>query len=175
MKRVIRASVAICLMQAILFLLCACYIVSPARMRNIEGTYQLTTYSTSEDKIAARGMTLYMVIRSDGSGYYAFSDNDTELYYSDVKCRFTQDSERSGYYSYVEVDFGNGEWVNLGVNSNSKTLGSSVPKYKGNIFEGTLEVDYYTTVTFTRVSRIKDMRFINKQLGEVPYLCKDVG
>ena len=74
MKRVIRASVAICLMQAILFLLCACYIVSPARMRNIEGTYQLTTYSTSEDKIAAKRYEP----RSDETAYNALNRRSFE-------------------------------------------------------------------------------------------------
>lgn len=174
MKIMIKRLSAILLLTATLVLLCSCYIVSSAKMKNVQGTYELTTYSTSKNVKEERGITLYIVVKSDGSGYYAYSDNDTELYYSDLKCRFTQDSEKSGYYSYVEVDFnGSGNWFSLGVNSNSKTLGSNVPKYKGNIFDGSFGLDYYTTVTFTRVDKATDMSYIEEVLGEISYISNE--
>lgn len=152
-------------------LLSGCYIVDSGKMRAIEGTYELTTYSTRDNRIEARGMQLFIVIKSDGNGYYAYRDNDTPLHLSEMKCRFTQDTEKSGHYSYVELEFKNSNnWFKLGVNARAKQLGSNIPKYKGNIFEGTLSVDYYETITFTRVDKATDTSYISDTLGELPIM-----
>ena len=104
-KRVLVSILLLCSLLFSLFYLSGCYMISSGKMKNVEGTYELVTYSTDEDEIASRGIKLYMVIKGDGTGYYAYTDNDTELYYAELRCRFTQDPEKSGYYEYVEINF----------------------------------------------------------------------
>lgn len=172
MKRSFKVILTLVLALSVLLSLCGCYVVKSGKMSKVEGTYLLTYYSAGEDMLAKDGITLYIVIESDGSGYYAYSDNDTEAYYSEMSCRFTQDTEKSGYYSYVELQFEeNGDWHKLGVNSRwrDRKLNSSVPKYKGSILNGTLEIDYYTSVTFERVSGKTDMSYIENKLGELSH------
>ena len=77
MKNSIRRLISLATVLALLILsaavLSGCYVVKSGKMYKIEGTYQLTSYSGKSDYIAERGMTLYIVIRSDGTGYYAYS------------------------------------------------------------------------------------------------------
>lgn len=159
--------------------LTGCYIVKSGKLKNVEGTYQLTSYSTNKNEIEENGIELYIVIKSDGKGYYTYKDNDTELYFSELRCRFLQDTEDSKKYSYVEIDFhGNNEWETFGVNStmSRKTLNFSKPKWKGNIIEGNLAIDYTIGVTFTRVDKSTDLSYIKKNVGDkpvVPYGAKN--
>lgn len=165
-RRLISATLALILIFCTL-LLSGCYIVDSGAMSDVVGTYKLTNYYTDEDMIAARGICLYIVIKADGTGYYAYSDNDTELYFSELRCRYTQDTEEPGHYSYVELDFrgDGGDWFNLGINSGAGTLNARKPKYKGNLFEGNLEIDYYIDVDFRRVSSATDLAYLTMQLG----------
>jgi len=159
--------------------LTGCYIVDSGKMRTIEGTYELTNYSTNKDEKADRGIRLFIVIRSDGNGYYAYEDNDTPLHLAEMKCRFTQDPDKSGYYDYVELEFLNkNDWKKFGINARGKSLNSSIPKYKGNLFQGTLEVDYYVDVDFRKVDRATDLSYITETLGELsplPYGAMAIG
>ncbi|MBR2929637.1 MAG: hypothetical protein IKC32_00250 [Clostridia bacterium] len=151
--------------------LSGCYFIDSGRMDEIEGTYELTHYSTDENEIEKQGITLYMTLRADGTGYYAYRDNDTALHYSALRCRYTQDTENAGHYSYVEVDFkGDGDYHKLGINARGKTLNSRQVKYKGNLFEGTLTTDYYIDVDFKKINRATDLSFIKAKLGEAPFI-----
>ena len=139
-------------------------------MRKIEGTYQLTSYSTNKNDLEERGMILYVVIRADGTGYYAYRDNENEGSRGDVRCRFTQDPEKSGYYEYVEINFTgeNDGYKKLGIYSKlfDKNLNSNQPKYGGSILDGTYGIKYYVYVVFERVSRKTDLSYIEKALGK---------
>ena len=172
-KKTVSAILLLSILLLAVTSLTGCYVVKSSKMRKIEGTYKLTNYSTDENEIETRGITMYMVVKSDGNGYFAYKDNDTDLYFAEMRCRFTQDTEDSSKYSYVEVNFdGGSEWEKFGVNAYGKTLNSSVPVYKGNIFDGDFGVDYYISVTFTRESRAKDLSYIEREIGEsevLPY------
>ena len=169
MKKLITLVLLLSVLAASLFSLSGCYTVKSGKMKNVEGTYELTAYSKNEDMIAKNGIRLYVVIRSDGNGYYAYTDNDTPLYFSELRCRFTQDTEKSGYYSYVELNFtGGSSWEKLAVNSGwrVKDLNSYLPKYGGNIFDGTYGIQYYISVAFTRVSSKTDLSYLEELFGK---------
>ena len=135
-------------------------------MRKIEGTYQLTSYSTNKNDLEERGMILYVVIRADGTGYYAYRDNENEVSRGDVRCRFTQDTEKSGYYSHVEIDFKNdGSYQNFGIVSQlveKTTLNYSRPVIEWNSSTKQLETKYTISIGFTRVSTATDLSYINE-------------
>ena len=59
-----------------------CYVVKSGKMKKIVGTYELTSYSAGENKLETKGIKLFMVINSDGTGYYAYSDNEVDAYYA---------------------------------------------------------------------------------------------
>ena len=146
--------------------LSGCYVISSAKMKYVEGTYSLTSYTAEQNLLENNGITMLMVIRSDGTGYYAYGDNDTPMHISELKCRFIRDTENDAKYSYVEIDFlADGGYQKFGVNSHSKTLSISTPRYSGNIFEGDFGIDYYVSATFTRQSADKDLSYIEKTVG----------
>ena len=168
-KRIFTAVLLTLLFALSLLAFTGCYTIKSGKMRSVEGTYELTGYSTKVNEIETRGVKLYVVIKSDGTGYYAYTDNDTPLYFSALKCRFTADPEKPGYYSYVELNFtGKSDgWEKLGINArwNKKNLNSNTPRYKGNIFDGTYGIDYYVDVDFTRISRSTDVSRLAQKLG----------
>lgn len=175
-RKIIVCTLVFAMLLLSLTCLSGCYNIKSGKMKNVEGTYELVAYSTNKDEIVENGVKLYVVIRSDGTGYYAYSDNDTALYFSELRCRFTQDPEKSGYYEYVELNFtgNNDSWHTLGINSRLrvKNLNSYKPKYKGNLFEGNVAVDYYINVDFERVSKKTDLSYLEKLFGAhevIPY------
>ena len=68
MKKLITLVLLLSVLAASLFSLSGCYTVKSGKMKNVEGTYELTAYSKNEDMIAKNGIRLYVVIRSDGNG-----------------------------------------------------------------------------------------------------------
>ena len=81
MKKIISVILLSALLVLSLFNLSGCYNVRSGKMKRVQGTYELTGYSTDKDEIEARGIKLYVVIRSDGTGYYAYEDKDTDRYF----------------------------------------------------------------------------------------------
>ncbi|MBR2381036.1 MAG: hypothetical protein IKA84_00885 [Clostridia bacterium] len=164
-RRLLSLAIALVLILSTAAVLSGCYITRSAKMKLVEGTYELTSYSGDSDWLAERGIKLIMVIRSDGTGYYGYKDNTNKEFVSELRCRFIQDTEDSGKYQFVEVDFtGDGEYHKLGINADWKTqkLGSSTPKWKGNLFQGTAAIDYYVSVGFTRISKKTDRSVLDE-------------
>ncbi len=178
MKNSIRRLVSLATVLALLILSAAvlnsCYVIKSGKMNKIEGTYQLTSYSGKGDYLIERGIVMYMVIRADGTGYYAYKDNTTEPYIAELRCRFTQDTEEAGKYSYVEIDFGNGEYHNLGIHAptwgKSTNLNSQKPVWKPIEWGKPLEIDYNISVDFLRVDNATDLSYINEEFGKAPTL-----
>ncbi|MBO5716335.1 MAG: hypothetical protein J6S23_08110 [Clostridia bacterium] len=164
-RRLLSFALVLVLILSTAAVLSGCYVTRSAKMKFVEGTYELTSYSGDSNWLEERGIKLIMVIRSDGTGYYGYKDNTTDGFISELRCRFTQDTEDSSKYQYVEVDFtGNGEYHQLGINADWRTqkLGSSTAKWKGNLFQGTAEIDYYISVGFTRISKKTDRSVLDE-------------
>lgn len=169
-KKILTSVMLACIVLFSLLQLSSCYTIKSGKMRSVEGTYELSSYSTDKNEIEENGIKLFIVIISDGTGYYAYEDKDTPLYVSELRCRFTADAEKSGYYSYVDLNFtgGNDDWHTFGINSRlrNKNLNSYKPKYQGNIFDGTYGVKYYIDVDFTRVSSKTNLSYVEKIFGK---------
>lgn len=170
-KKTITLCIVAVLLIFTLLTLGGCYIIDSGSMSEIEGSYVLSRYSTDEDEIAANDICLYIMIKSDGTGYYAYSSKSVPLHYSALRCRFVADSEEAGKYSYVEINFdGDSEWHSFGINAGAETLNSSKPKYKGNLFAGDLAIDYYIDVDFKRVDTRTSIYYMRSKLGEAAIL-----
>ena len=114
-RRLISFAIALILLILTTSVLSGCYVIKSGRMHKIEGTYALTSYGGDVDRLAENGIQMFLVIREDGTGHYAYLDNDTEPYIADIRCRFINDTEDPDKYSYVEIDFGGAEYEKFAV------------------------------------------------------------
>ena len=126
-----------------IFLAAGCYMVKGVKMSKLVGTYQLTCYSGAEDYIALNEMELYIVIKSDGMGYYTYKDKDTDLHYGQMTCQFTSSEEDSSIYEYVGLTFGEQSTSSHKLAINGKNLNSQQVKWKAIEWGKPLEIDYY--------------------------------
>lgn len=182
MKSSKRRLTALAALLAILILsaavLSSCYIVKSGKMNKIEGTYQLTTYSGKTNYLEERGIEMYMIIRADGGGYYAYKDNDTAPYISELKVSYESDPEESGKYSYVNIKFtGSDDPAHLAVYAPTfdfnTNLNSQKPVWKPIVWGETPEIDYYIDVDFTRVERSTELDALKELFGDAPLLPYD--
>ena len=151
-------------------ILSSCYIVKSGKMNKIEGTYQLTAYSGKSDYLAGRELVMYLVIRADGTANLVWKNQHTGPHYQDITCSFESDPEKSGYYSYVLVDFKNGKSpTRFGVQAaglfeidtklNSSTLAWNDTS---DLSQGTHTVN----LTFTRVSTSTELDYVDEHINE---------
>ena len=173
-RRLISLALVLILILSAATVLSGCIVTKSAKMKFVEGTWELTAYSGDSDWLTERGMELIMVIRSDGTGYYGYRDNDTEPFVSELKCRFITDTEDSRKYQFVEIDFeGKGEYHKLGIYADyrNQKMNSRQVQWKGNLFEGA-EIDYYIDVGFTRIDKATDRSVLDERFAgvhTVPY------
>lgn len=174
LRRLLSIALVLSLFILSLTVLSGCYVVKSDRMKKIEGTYMLSSYSGQEDYISSRKMTLFVVIRSDGTGYYAYRDKNTDPHIAELKCTFEADPESNGKYSYVSLNFGNGAAPTkfgvqaAGIFKISTNLNSTTLKWKNvnDLSQGT----YSVSVSFTRVSAASDLSYVYEQFGEYDIL-----
>lgn len=172
-RRLLSIVAVLALILSTVTVLSGCYITRSAKMKYVEGTYELTAYSGNGDWLTEREIKLIMVIRADGTGYYGYKDFDTEPFISELRCRFVSDPEKSGKYQFVEIDFrGDGQYHKLGINAdwNNQTLNSQTPVWKPLQWGELPEIDYHVNVGFRRVDRAKDISYIVENFGDVPHL-----
>lgn len=176
-KRIITLTTAIALLILSTAVLSGCYLIKSGKMSWIEGTYKLRSYGGDVDRLAERGIEMYVVIRSDGTGYYAYKDNNTDPYISEIKCRFTQDTEEPDKYSYVEINFSGTEYEKFGIYAQWLELGTTLTChdyiYEGNIFEGTYGLKYTITAIFERVDRATDLEHVHEVFTDAAMLPYD--
>ena len=167
-RRLISFAMVLVMIFTLSTVLSGCYITHSGKMNLVEGTYVLTSYSGDGNYMEERDITLYIVIRSDGTGYYAYKDKNTEPHIAELRCRFIQDTETPGKYQYGEIDFdGDGVYENFGINARwtEQHLGYSRMVFGGNILEGTYGHQYTISASFDRVSKKTDLSYINEKFG----------
>lgn len=169
-KRILSFTLVLILILSVVATFSGCYVVKSGKLSQIAGTYQLTGYSGKTNYIEDRGITLYIVIKEDGTGYYAYKSNTTEPHIAELRCSFTSDPENPGTYSYVELSFGNGaEPCKLAVNAPAWDVGTNLNSqtvvWKPVVWGEPVEVDYHLSVSFKRVDRATDLSYINRNFG----------
>jgi len=182
MKNSIRRLISLATVLALLILsvavLSSCYVVKSGKMNRVEGVYKLTTYSGKTNYLEERGIEMYMIIRADGGGYYAYKDNDTAPYISELRVSYESDPEESGKYSYVNIKFtGSDDPAHFAVYAPTfdfnTNLNSQKPVWKPIVWGETPEIDYYIDVDFTRVERSTELDALKELFGDAPLLPYD--
>lgn len=115
MKKIRVLCLAIVTTLLTLFTLSSCMIIQSQRMKDVTGTYELTSYTYTPsyqegqrvpatiNYIQDRGYKVYLVVTGNGSGYYVHSDNSTPAYSVPVVLSYEYDQEDSSKVSYVNV------------------------------------------------------------------------
>ena len=94
MKRM-RFLTLIWVVMMMLLLSVGCYMVSGQKMRNVQGTYELTSYTRTHGKTNAvtnylteDGYKAFLVVTGTGEGYYVYTDVDTAPTYRKVSLSY---------------------------------------------------------------------------------------
>lgn len=170
MKKFVLGLLLTSLIAVILFVP-GCSKVSPATKGDIAGTYKLTCYEKKSsvngdvDLLETEGIESYLVVAENGSGYYVYKDNNTSPYVLKAEIGFVQsedDADKFGYVTYSTEKDSSPE--KLGYDKD--VLNKSIPVFKGNLFESTLEVDYVLNTKFIKVDKAQDLSYINSKLPE---------
>ena len=111
MKKILSTIVLVAVAALLVIGLCAC---QPAKIEQVEGTYELVTFSrsypdkmpeveegqtppeqtyTKHDYIKEASIKAYLVVKKDGTGYAVYSDSQTELFVRAIKITFNKDSD----------------------------------------------------------------------------------
>lgn len=181
MKKFIAITLAIIMAISLVASLSACYISNPAKMSDLEGTYELTSFTRrpkdadSEDEnatvdmIATNGIKAYLVVKSDGFGYYVYKDNDTELYADTIRITYTYDDENPEKIKEIRYDNGAAK-KNAYPNSGEETLGLNFKRKKKLLTyympsSDLMKRDYSQSVQYTKVDGATDLSYASEQMG----------
>ena len=98
----------------------SCYVSKPAALKNVVGTYRLTTYThtysveqegadekTQEvhNLLEERSIEAYLVVRDDGTGYYVYREGD-ETTARSVKITYQYDDEKPSLVKEISYTTG---------------------------------------------------------------------
>ena len=142
-----------------------CYMVSAVKLKDLVGTYKISTYtSDGTDLIAKKQMEAYLVINSGGKSYYVYKDASTELYVREIELRLTQDTENPSKYAYVEYRLDHqSDYEKLAINKSVLNAHSFHYDWRnGSLYQ------YQDYVTFEKVNKATDLTYVAKCLGALP-------
>lgn len=182
MKRKLINLFSIIALVAVTLSLVSCYASKPGTLKQLVGTYELTKYTLSNsnestdnpdanDQIKQEGIVAYLVIKDDGTGYYAYKSDKVALKVEAIKIKYVYDEEETN--KVKEISFTNGqetsskdipgcgyETLGLYFKLFKKTLNQSHPAVFGKKTS--------TSVTYTKVSSKSDLSYVEKKMGKLP-------
>ncbi len=140
-----------------------CYMTQATKLRNIVGTYELTSYSDDGvDLLKEKQIVQYLVVSQSGMGYLYYKDSTTEPTLTQVQIRLVPDQEETNKYTYVEykldsaVDSVKLAYANKGLNADQI-------KFHYNPL-----TPYHVYTNYRRVSSDQDLSYLTKTFGELP-------
>ena len=181
-----KIAVALLLVMALAVSMASCYVISPQRMRRVQGTYKLTTYTYTPSHERKEGYTPttydyvnddkykyedYLVITGSGTGYYAHRDASGDAYVKEVTLSYERSEDNSSLIEYVVYN----DSLTAGSDSRVNRLGVT----RGALNYSNISIDYtepFTkrpmrteslSVRWQRVDRATDLSYVTEQLGEL--------
>ena len=150
-----------------LLLSVGCYIVSGQKMKNVKGTYELSSYTRTNGKTNATtsymetiGYKAYLVVTGTSEGYYIFTDNSHAPNYRTVSLRYEYNQEDSSKVDYVYYRFnGETEENKLGVTRDNLNFSRPAIKLSETIYSDGL------SMSWKKADKALDMSYATAQLG----------
>ncbi len=140
-----------------------CYMTQATKLRNIVGTYELTSYSDDGvDLLKEKEIVQYLVVSQSGMGYLYYKDSTTEPTLTQVQIKLIPDQEQTNKYTYVEykldsaVDSVKLAYANKGLNADQIR------------FHYNPLTPYHIYTNYKRVSSGQDLSYLQKTLGKLP-------
>lgn len=180
MKKILLYVICVAIVVTTLFGLTACYTSKPDTMENVIGTYKLTYFTSkpkdagqdveATDMIKEKGVAAYLVIKNDGTGYYAFKNNEKSWVRS-IRLTYTFDEDDSSKVKELRYTDGMGakdterypgtgkEVLGLTFNKKEKKLHYNQPAI--------LSVKQSTVVTYEKVSDSTDLNYVLSKMSIV--------
>ena len=153
---------SVILVIALAVSLASCYVISGQKMRAVQGTYKLTTYTYTPAHERRDGYTPttydyvngekymyedYLVVTGTSTGYYVHKDASGEAYVKAVTLRYEYDTEDSSKVNYVifndsiTVNSDEGGDNRLGVNKNAFVYSKAAFDYSELITKRKMRTD----------------------------------
>ena len=157
------------------------YTSKPGTIEQMKGTYKLTTYTQKDsegekvDRIAQLNVKAYLVVGSDGHGYYAYQDDNTAFWYDTVGIQYNKDGQDDTLYKSIRFTTGKGTVTinkqkpgcgyepTMGFNVNNKTFNYFIPDDTPS--QSWLYPSYYTDVIYTKISDDVDLTKVSTEFG----------
>ena len=161
-------------------MLSACYVSRPAALKKVVGTYELTSFTQTYpaeneeseaktvDMIKEKEIKAYLVLASDGTGYYVYKDKDTELTTHKLNITYSYDEDDTSkvkeiYYTDGSDTSGDGapnkghERLGVYFKWTTKKLTYTMPAVLGR--------KYSQSVRYDKVDKATDLSYASKKMG----------
>ena len=167
-------AIMLTVVSALVFSACGTmYRSNPGTLEQMAGTYRLTTYTQLDDdgndvnRVEQWHVQAYLVVGTDGHGYYAYQDDNTDFWYDTILIQYGRDSENQDLYKSIQFTKGvsdtrisyqkpgYGYEPVMGFNANNLTFNYTIsndPHPRKGIYPS-----YYTDVIYTKISNNTDL------------------
>ena len=184
--KTIKRLFAATLIAALMLTLAGCYTISGQKMKNVQGTYKLTSYTYTPTYERKEGYTPrtynyledeeyqyedYLIITGTGMGYYVHKEAGSAAYVKEVTLSYEYDEADSSKVEYVI--FNDALTVNessgfnkMGVTKNSLNYTKNGIDYTQLLTKKPMHSESIT-VRWTKVSRDTDLEYVEEELGEL--------
>ena len=156
------------------------YTSKAGTLEDMAGTYKLTQYIQKDeegqeiDRITQLEVKAYMVVGTNGSGYYVYEDKNTPMWYDSTTIEYNREEEGSELYKSMRMTTGKGlvtidkqkpgcgyEPV-MGFDVTTMTFNYTIPDYRPS--QKWIRPSYYTNVLYTKVSDATDLSFVATEM-----------
>ena len=169
--------------------LSGCYVVSGQKMRNVKGTYKLTTYTyTPQHERKSNSTALsydyvnderykyedYLIVTGTSTGYYVHTEAGGDNYIKEITLSYEYDSEDTSKVNYVtyndsvSVNSDEGGRHRLGVSKNSFNYSKSAFDYTELFTKREMRTESIS-VRWEKVSSAADLSYVTELFGNLPY------
>ncbi len=184
MKKFYSLLLACCFMIFSIFI-GGCYLTNAQKMKHIQGTYLLKSYTTTEkhyenikesdkiittvtNEIEERGLVTYLVVTGNNRGYYVTKEKGIPTYAREVELQYEGSTEEQNKYSYVaHKAASSSEWTRMGVTRDSLNEARPAICFKGLITNAEVSTSGFDRY-WTKVDSATDLSYVQAQLGSFP-------
>ena len=154
------------LMVVMMLLSVGCYMVSGQKMKNVQGTYELTSYTRTNGKTNAVtdymetvGYKAYLVVTGGSEGYYVYTNKDDVPNYRKVTLSYEYSQENSSKIEYVIYRFSSSDEQKLGVTKDNLNFSRPAIKFSDTIYSDGI------SMSWKKVDDALDLTYAQSQLG----------
>ena len=182
--KIVKKITVLLLMVVLALATTGCYVIRAQTMRNLKGTYKLTTYTYTASYERKEGYTQkthdyvngeeylyeeYLVITGTGTGYFVHKDASGLVYAKEVTLTYTYSEEETNKIQYVAYSDGvsTSDGNQLGVNGNTLNFSRPAFDYTQLITKKPMRSEDLN-VRWTKVDRATDLSYVQSQISGLP-------